>query len=86
MGGGHFTKIKGFTLIELLAVIIILGVLMIIAIPSVSSYITNARKNAYITTIKGYQSGISQKVNNLEYSFLDTDTTYYVHIDNIRLE
>ena len=85
-GGGHFTKIKGFTLIELLAVIIILGVLMIIAIPSVSSYITNARKNAYITTIKGYQSGISQKVNNLEYSFLDTDTTYYVHIDNIRLE
>ena len=59
---------------------------MIIAIPSVSSYITNARKNAYITTIKGYQSGISQKVNNLEYSFLDTDTTYYVHIDNIRLE
>ena len=85
-GGGHFTKIKGFTLIELLAVIIILGVLMIIAIPSVSSYITNARKNAYITTIKGYQSGISQKVNNLEYSFLDTDTTYYVHIDNIKLE
>ncbi len=59
---------------------------MIIAIPSVSSYITNARKNAYITTIKGYQSGISQKVNNLEYSFLDIDTTYYVHIDNIKLE
>ena len=85
-GGDHFTKIKGFTLIELLAVIIILGVLMIIAIPSVSSYITNARKNAYITTIKGYQSGISQKVNNLEYSFLDIDTTYYVHIDNIKLE
>ena len=59
---------------------------MIIAIPAVSSYITNARKNAYITTIKGYQSGITQKVNNLEYSFLDTDTTYYVHIDNIKLE
>ena len=59
---------------------------MIIAIPAVSSYITNARKNAYITTIKGYQSGISQKVNNLEYSFLDIDTTYYVHIDNIKLE
>ena len=34
----------GFTLIELLAVIIILGILMIIAIPSVTSYINNSRK------------------------------------------
>ena len=32
-------QIRAFTLIELLAVIIILGILMIIAIPSVTSYI-----------------------------------------------
>lgn len=31
---------KGFTLIELLAVIVILGVIMMIAIPSVTGYIT----------------------------------------------
>ena len=37
------TNKKGFTLIELLAVIIILGVLMIIAIPSVTQYISNSR-------------------------------------------
>ena len=37
---------KGFTLIELLAVIIILGILMIIAIPSVTKYITDSRKNS----------------------------------------
>ena len=77
---------KGFTLIELLAVIIILGILMIIAIPSVSEYIINSRKNAYISTISGYQSGVLQKVNSLEYSFLDLDTTYYVHINNVPVE
>ena len=43
---------KVFTLIELLAVIIILGILMIIAIPSVTMYINDSRKNAYIDTAK----------------------------------
>lgn len=41
---------KGFTLIELLAVIVILGVILIIAIPSISAAILNARKNAYVDT------------------------------------
>ena len=40
---------KGFTLIELLAVIVILGVLLIIAVPKVSQYITNSRKNSFIS-------------------------------------
>ena len=47
---------RGFTLIELLAVIIILGVLMIIAIPSVTEYIQQSRKNAYINTAVQYIS------------------------------
>ena len=37
---GEFMKKKGFTLIELLAVIVILGLLIAIAIPSVTKYIT----------------------------------------------
>ena len=40
---------KGFTLIELLAVIVILGVIMLIAIPSVTGYITNSRKSSFAT-------------------------------------
>lgn len=45
---------KGFTLIELLATIVILGILMIIAIPMVSQYIKQARQSAFIDTAKAY--------------------------------
>ena len=39
---------KGFTLIELLAVIVILGVLLGIAIPRVSQYINNSKKEGFV--------------------------------------
>lgn len=45
---------KGFTLIELLAVVVLLGVILAIAIPGVTSYITNSRKNTFISSAKGY--------------------------------
>lgn len=48
------TNNKGFTLIELLAVIVILGILMIIAIPMVSQYIKQARQSAFIDTARAY--------------------------------
>jgi len=79
-------KIFGFTLIELLAVIIILGVLMIIAIPSVTEYIQNARKNAYIKTATQYVSGARTKINSAELPLYDTEATYYVPTSCISLE
>jgi len=43
---------KGFTLIELIVVIAILGILAAIAIPSYTSYKTNAKKEADLATAK----------------------------------
>ena len=56
-------KKKGFTLIELLAVIIILGILMIIAIPSVTKYISDSRKEAYVDTAKQLAGAARNLVN-----------------------
>ena len=39
-------KEKGFTLIELLAVIVILAILMVVAVPKILNVIENSRKSA----------------------------------------
>lgn len=74
---------KGFTLIELLAVIIILGVLMIIAVPSVTEYISSSRKSAYIDTAYGFIDAVRTKVNAAEkLQFFDINTLYLVPVGN----
>lgn len=49
-----FNNKKGFTLIELLAVIVILGIIMAIAIPSMTGYIANSRKDTMLSTAQEY--------------------------------
>ena len=77
---------KGFTLIELLAVIIILGILMIIAIPSVTRYINDSRRSAYVDTAKEIISGARNFVNEGKLEMFDTDTTYYIDQECIQTE
>ena len=79
-------KKNGFTLIELLAVIIILGILMIIAIPSVTKYISDSRKSDYVDTAKEIISGARNMVNDGKLEMYDTGTTYYIDAACIKTE
>ena len=72
---------KGFTLIELLAVIIILGVLMIIAIPSVTTYIQNSRKSAFVDSAVAYVDAVKNKASEgKKMQFYATDTLYLIPV------
>lgn len=81
---------KGFTLVELLAVIVIMGILMMVAIPAVSRTIENTRKDSFVNTAKNYANaaltqwtadGFSCGDDNITSSAVDTGKDYYIEID-----
>ena len=79
---------KGFTLIELLAVITIMGILMMVAIPSVTRTIENSRRDTYADLAKSYvntlrNSVLSDELKCGDYSVGATpDGVYYFAIDS----
>ena len=74
---------KGFTLIELLAVIVIMGILMAIAIPSINLIIMDARKDIYVNSVRTFINEAEKEVINSTFEIDDPDTTYYIHIANL---
>ena len=64
----------GFTLIELLAVITILGILMMVAIPSVSRTIENSRRDTFADVAKEYVNQVRNAVLADELSCKISDT------------
>ena len=69
---------RGFTLIELLAVITIMAILLIIAIPSVNKIIFESRRRTYINTAKSYISDAANYVKEMEGEYYDPSATYYI--------
>ena len=83
---------KGFTLIELLAVITIMGILMMVAIPTVSRTIENSRKDTFIDTAKSYVNGAKNMwaADNLKcgtyLSSAVANGTYYIEVDTTKTD
>ena len=76
---------KGFTLIELLAVIVILGVVMAIAIPSMNKVIDNSKKDTLVSTAQEYINGAKTMLVS-ENSLPDYGKALIISTDNISLD
>ena len=55
-------KKKGFTLIEVLVVVIIIGIIALIAVPTVSNYIGQAKDTAYTSFEESMKNAAKNRV------------------------
>lgn len=78
---------KGFTLIEIMAVVVILGIVMMIAVPSVSNYILDSRKSAFANSMDAYVKSLESDFLQETYGdYPDDDEILVVPIEEITLE
>lgn len=78
---------KGFTLIEMIAVIVIIGVLLLIAIPSVSSIIFSSRDNGYANNIDAYFTEVNTLYKSKKFGpLLDEKQIMIVPLKDIEFE
>lgn len=61
---------NGFTLVELLAVIVILAVLALVAMPNVTRLMNDSRKNAFVTEVENFVTYAQTSYTNSQISGL----------------
>ena len=71
-------KKNGFTLIELLAIILVLAILVLIAIPFITKIVEEASKEAFKQTTKGTSTAIEKQCDLQTISDEEITTTYAV--------
>lgn len=78
---------KGFTLVELLAVIVILAILLAIAIPQVTQYITKSRKDSLVATAKDFADAVRKDATSEMYELpISTNDVTIVSLNLVKLE
>ena len=81
---------KGFTLIELLAVIIILSVIMVIAVPKVLDVINKSKEGAFIDSAYGISDSVKyyyfQNHKGIQHHFCNLGNFLYVLMKLLMLE
>ena len=61
MGKRHF-KVMGFTIIELIGIVVILGILLAITIPTIGNVISSSYMKAYEIDLKSMEDGAKSYV------------------------